>query len=217
MVLRTFERRLEKLVEGTFARVFRSGLTPLEIGRSMTREIDANGSAGVRGTTVVPNHFMVQLASEDHERFSQVETTLANELAEAARDHAADSGFDFMGPVTVELECVPELPTGRFVVEPSFREAPPGRATIVYGSGQRLALNEQVATVGRLSDCQIVFDDSNVSRHHAEFSPIPGGWLVRDLGSTNGTSVNGVKIVEQVLQHGDVVTFGSSSVTFDAR
>jgi len=205
------------MVEGTFARVFRSGLTPLEIGRSLTREIDANGSAGVRGTTVVPNHFVVQLAAEDHQRFNQVAATLANELAEAARDHASDSGFDFMGPVTVELERIDDLPTGRFLVEPSFREAPPGKATIVHPSGQRVSLGERPATVGRMSDCQIVLDDSNVSRHHAEFTPIPGGWMIRDLGSTNGTSVNGVKVAEEVLHDGDVITFGSSSVTFEAR
>lgn len=217
MVLRAFERRLEQMVEGTFARVFRSGLTPLEIGRSITREIDANRSAGVRRTTVVPNHFAVALAGEDHERFAQVEATLAAELAEAAIDHAAESGFDFMGPVVVEFERTDELVAGRFTVEPSFREAPPGKATIVYSTGHRVALGETPALVGRMSDCLIVLDDSNVSRHHAEFTPIAGGWMVRDLGSTNGTSVNGMQVVEEVLRHGDVVTFGSSSVTFEAR
>ena len=57
--LKGFERRLERMVEGVFARAFRSGLRPIEIGRRLVREIDDNRSVDVRGRTVVPNHFTV--------------------------------------------------------------------------------------------------------------------------------------------------------------
>ena len=57
MGIRGFERRLERLVEGAFARAFKSGLRPVELGRRLVREMDDNRSVGVRGGTFVPNSF----------------------------------------------------------------------------------------------------------------------------------------------------------------
>src|SRR4051812_31062080 len=69
MGIRGFERRLERMVEGAFARAFKSGLRPVELGRRLVREMDDNRSIGVRGGTVVPNHFTVALSHEDLEQF----------------------------------------------------------------------------------------------------------------------------------------------------
>ena len=103
MGLKGFERRLERAVEGGFARVFRSGLKPIEIGRRLTREMDDARTVDVRGRTVVPNHFVVELSTADHDNFAEVAETMERELAEAAREHARDEGYSFMGPVEVEL------------------------------------------------------------------------------------------------------------------
>src|SRR6187401_2202505 len=103
MGIRGFERRLERMVEGVFARAFRSGLRPVELGRRMVREIDDNRSVDVRGRTVVPNHFDVQLRQEDLDRFAEIHSTLVRELSDAARDHARDEGYTFLGRVEVEL------------------------------------------------------------------------------------------------------------------
>ena len=72
MALKGFERRLERMVEGAFARVFRSGLRPVELGRRLVREMDDSRSVDVRGRTVVPNHFTVELSAEDHEQFAEI-------------------------------------------------------------------------------------------------------------------------------------------------
>ena len=103
MVLKGFERRLENLVEGTFSRVFRSGLRPVEVGRRLTREVDGNRSVDVNGRTVVPNDFTVWLSPTDHERFVQMEQALVHELSEAAREHARDEAYGFVGPVRVAI------------------------------------------------------------------------------------------------------------------
>lgn len=218
MVLRGFENRLERMVEGTFARVFRSGLTPLEIGRRITREMDAARSAGVRGRTVVPNFFVVRLSPDDSTQFAQVESTLRRELADAARDHAEDETYVFMGPVEVTLAVDERFSTGRFEVDAELREGPggAGAGSLILADGQRVLLGSDTAIVGRLSDCLLTFDDSNVSRHHAEIRPTPQGYIVADLGSTNGTKVNGARVVEHLLEHGDQVSFGSSIVIFEA-
>src|SRR5215831_1425753 len=102
MGLQRFERRLERLVEGTFGKAFRSGLQPVEIGRRIVREMDAGRTLGVRGT-VVPNRYTVELAPDDLERFAGFHDALVQELTDAAREHARDEGYHFEGPVDITL------------------------------------------------------------------------------------------------------------------
>lgn len=215
--MRAFERRLEHLVEGTFARIFKSGLTPLEIGRRIIREIDAHPSVGVDGTVAVPNHFWVYISSDDHSRFSEVSTTLTAELAEAAREHIRDERYRVLGPVSVTLVEADEYPEGAFQVQAQWREADAGAvpASVVLESGERLDLGQGEFTVGRMIGSSLEVTDANVSRNHAVLRPVLNGWVVVDLGSTNGTTVNGVPVSESHLRSGDRVVFGSTAVTFE--
>src|SRR5205814_9964407 len=103
MGLQQFERRLERLVEGAFAKAFKGGLQPAELGRRLTREMDANRTLGVRGT-IAPNHFVFELSSSDFQRFSAFEEALRRELGDAARQHARDERYEFLGPVEVLIE-----------------------------------------------------------------------------------------------------------------
>ncbi|HPU35877.1 MAG TPA: DUF3662 and FHA domain-containing protein [Bacillota bacterium] len=68
--------------------------------------------------------------------------------------------------------------------------------------------------IGRREDCQIVFNDTSVSRRHARLELHRGRYTIQDLGSTNGTLVNGVRITSKVLEPGDVLTFGTTICTF---
>ena len=84
-------------------------------------------------------------------------------------------------------------------------------------SGQRIPLGDRPVTIGRLPDCTIPLNDQNVSRRHAEIRPAGSGYVVVDLGSTNGTMVNGTRIDgEQRLNDGDIVSFGSTHLRFEA-
>jgi pSer/pThr/pTyr-binding forkhead associated (FHA) protein len=70
--------------------------------------------------------------------------------------------------------------------------------------------------LGRSRDCEVVLDDANVSRRHAEVRPSGGSWIVNDLGSTNGIKVNGRRVDgPQSIRPGDVIELGTSRVTFD--
>jgi hypothetical protein len=218
MGLKGFERRLERAVEGGFARVFKSGLKPVELGRRLTREMDDGRSVDVRGRTVAPNHFTVELAPDDHENLAEVVGTLERELADAAREHARDEGYSFMGPVQVDLQQGDDLRTGSFAVTARMRQGAggAGAGSLVLPTGDRVPLGEDVLTVGRLPESTIVLADPNVSRNHAEIRPRGTGFVVVDLGSTNGTRVNGVRITEQELVDGDDVTFGNTRMRFEA-
>jgi len=217
--LKGFERRLERAVEGTFSRVFKSGLRPVEIGRRLTREMDLNRSIDVRGRTVVPNHFTVMLSAEDHAAFGEIADTLARELAEAAREHARDENYSFLGPVQVQLETVDVIRTGTCQVTARLREGQggAGAGSLVLPTGDRITLGEGTVTIGRRAESTIVLGDPNVSRNHAEIRPHGNGWLVVDLGSTNGCRVNGVRVSSKVLDDGDDVSFGNTHIRFEAN
>ena len=65
-------------------------------------------------------------------------------------------------------------------------------------------------SIGREYDCDFVLDEPTVSRHHAILRRTPEGWVVRDVGSTNGTRLNGWRIDEAALRVGDELTIGTS-------
>jgi hypothetical protein len=213
-----FERRLERMVEGVFARAFRSGLRPVELGRRLVREIDDNRSVDVRGRTVVPNHFVVQVSADDNERFAEIHDTLVRELCDAAREHARDEGYIFLGPVEVEMVVDERMHTGAFQIEGRMREGTggSGAGSLVLPTGERVVLGEHLISVGRMPESNIVLADPNVSRNHAEIRPKGNGYVVVDLGSTNGTRVNGVRVTEQELVDGDELAFGNTRMRFEA-
>lgn len=84
----------------------------------------------------------------------------------------------------------------------------------VRGVDHDVVLRGNRLTVGRLSACDICLSDANSSREHAAFEREDGGWVIRDLGSTNGTSVNGQKITRQKLQDGDLIVIGVTELVY---
>jgi hypothetical protein len=219
MGLQQFERRLERLVEGAFAKAFRSGLQPVEIGRRLTREMDLHRTVAPRGT-LTPNHFAVVVSPADLERFAPIEAELVSELVAVARDYARAENYIFLGPVEVEMSADPDLSPGILLVSGEMRSAEGGGAQLVMADGTRHELGTAPVTIGRLPECEVVLTDANASRRHVEIRPSTdgtGGFVLVDLGSTNGTKVNGVGIHSHHLQPGDVITIGSTHMRFEAQ
>jgi hypothetical protein len=268
-----------------FQRTFKSSVRPLQIGRKLIREIDANRTVDATGKAVAPNSFTVHLHEKDRAAFGDLEKPLIAELTEAAKEYAASEDYSLQGEVKVVLFTDATLKQGKFTVHaevkasavaatPDVAEpapvaqalaavAPPvvpvpapvvasptpptpptvatpsippvpvptaapapapapvaKKTTLIMGGGSRIALKPGVASIGRSADSTVPLNDSNVSRRHAELRSRGEGetmeWVVVDLGSTNGTLVNGVKISgEQKLKHGDTLVFGSSTARFE--
>ncbi|HUZ11155.1 MAG TPA: DUF3662 and FHA domain-containing protein [Acidimicrobiales bacterium] len=213
MGLQKFEERLERLVEGTLAKPFRSSLQPVEIGRRLTREMDLHRRVGVRGL-IAPNVFTVTLAPADVDRFANFVDALSRELGDAAREHATMEDYSFLGPVEVQVFEGTRLRAGRFTVTTEFLEGPGGLASVelVLPDGGRVELDTEAITIGRLPECAVILSDPNVSRRHAEVRRSGDEVVVSDLGSTNGTRVNGVPVREQHLANGDEITVGSTTL-----
>ncbi|WP_369183566.1 FhaA domain-containing protein [Streptomyces sp. Y1] len=115
-MLKKFEQRLEGLVNGTFAKVFKSEVQPVEIAGALQRECDNNASIWNRDRTVVPNDFIVELSPHDHERLSPYSGQLGTELAGMVREYAEAQRYSFMGPLQVNLEKADDLDTGLYRV-----------------------------------------------------------------------------------------------------
>ncbi len=216
MALRGFEDRLERMVEGIFARAFKSGLQPVEVGRKLVREIDAQRTIDVRGQRIAPNDFSVRLSPVDYERFVSIQDSLIRELSGTVREHAREQSLLFLGHVTVSLEPDEELRIGVFRVETRFDESTEASSPVYLElpDGSTLPLPGDTATIGRLTDSTIVLNDPNASRRHAELRVDGHSYALVDLGSTNGSRVNGVKVERQLLRDGDELTFGTVTMTF---
>lgn len=222
MGLKGFERRLERLVEGVFARAFSSTLKPVELGRRLVREMDDQKTVNVQGAVAAPNHFTVTLGPEDHEQFAAIEESLLRELGDAARTHARDEGYAFMGPVEVVLNRDEDLRAGSFGLSARFKEGAGGTTggSVVLPDGKRVPLTGEAGstiTIGRAAECEVRLTDTSVSRRHAEIrSNGDGTWIVVDLGSTNGTKVNGASATERKLKDGDTISTGDTHLRFEA-
>ncbi|MFI6702352.1 FhaA domain-containing protein [Streptomyces sp. NPDC050509] len=115
-VMKRFEQRLEGLVNGTFAKVFKSEVQPVEIAGALQRECDNNATIWNRERTVVPNDFIVELSTPDYERLSPYSGQLGDELSGLVRDYAKQQRYTFMGPIKVHLEKAEDLDTGLYRV-----------------------------------------------------------------------------------------------------
>ncbi|HUO47659.1 MAG TPA: DUF3662 and FHA domain-containing protein [Acidimicrobiales bacterium] len=215
MGLQRFEQGLERLVEGAFSRGLRGGLQPVEIGRRLSREMDLMRRVGVRGLTA-PNAFVVTLSAADAARFDSFLDALARELGDAAREHARAEGYEFLGPVEVELQSDDSLKPGRYSVRAEMREGVMGlpAASVILPDGTRIPLEAEPIVIGRMPECTVVLTDPNVSRRHAEVRRAGSDVVAVDLQSTNGTRVNGIPIRERVLADGDDITVGTTILRF---
>jgi hypothetical protein len=247
-VLRNLEEKLAGLVEGTFGRVFRSQVRPLEIARKLAREMDEHKTVSV-SRTYVPNEYAVWLSAEDRERFGGVEHEVIDELSAYLLEHARRERLALISRPQIEFHTDERLQLGEFGIQARLvrteaeddeaqqgdhgqtmvyssagraqeqlheaREALSGRAVVV-AEGKRMPVAPGGAVIGRSRECDIVLNDSNVSRRHAEIRPAGGdGWTITDLGSTNGVKVNGRQVSTAPLKPGDEVVVGTVDVRFE--
>ena len=241
-VLQRFERRLEGMVEGAFARAFKSELEPVEVASAVQREMDDRAAIVAQGRTLVPNDFVVEISETDHERLAVYADSLGIELATLAREYAREQGYSFVGPVRMRFAGVPELTTGTFRIRsgvirgttveggeirrpvsdlPQEEGAFTGRPRLLVsgpdpssdGNVQRTYdLAAPVTMLGRGTDCDLRLVDPGVSRHHAELRVEDDEVVLVDLGSTYGTFVNGQPVRRVVLSVGTRVTLGRTTL-----
>lgn len=169
-------------------------------------------------------HFMgpvrVELTVEETQkpgRFDVVATL--RQAASASSDAAPAAPNAAAAPAATVPTAAAAVPSTEDLEwsQPASDTGPALTSTLILPSGQKVPLGDIVVTVGRLSESTIPLNDQNVSRKHAEIRPNRKNYVVVDLGSTNGTMVNGTRIHgETTLSDGDIISFGSTYVRFEA-
>ncbi len=250
-VLKSVETTIANLVEGTFGRLFRSEVRPMELARKLAREMDEHRTTSV-SRVYAPNEYSVWLSPQDRARYEGVEHEVIGELCAYLLEHARREQLILPSSPIVTFHTDERLALGEFGIQAELVRAgghseqegelePEGHGeTMIYSSaarvrgeveqaqgvrrsralvtvaGRRLPVPPRGATLGRSRDCDIVLDDSSISRHHAEIRPGGDGWTVADLGSTNGVRLNGRTVRDATpLQDGDRVELGSTEIVFE--
>lgn len=233
-VLRRFEARLEGMVTGAFSKAFRAEVQPVEIAAALQRELDNNAQIVTRERSLVPNDFVIELGPHDYARLAPYTATLASELVDLVREHAELQRFAFTGPVAVAFEEQGDLGTGQFRVRSTVKAgvdrggsyAPTEnseRNAVAYLmiNGTQHPVVPPGVVLGRGSECDLRIDDPGVSRRHAEIRVHGTGpdaqLIVVDLGSTNGTVVDGVRTPQGKLYDGSRIVLGSTIVDVHRR
>ena len=230
-ILSDFDERIAAGIEGLFAGAFRSPVQPVELARALARAADDGRALGV-GTVYAPTAYVVALSPEDADKLGAFKPVLAGELATYLVDHARVHGYVLPSRPSVSFTVHDDLRLGRFRVSATLADQPaaeqhpevhfsdtspetPRMATVTVSDLEHdVALRGDEVVVGRLAECQICLPDANVSRRHAAFIRLDDGWAIADLGSTNGTLVNGQPIERARLHDSDVIEIGLTRLIF---
>lgn len=231
-----FENAVEKGVNSAFSRVFKSGIKPVDITTAIRKAMDDHVQELSTDRSIAPNHFLVNLAVQDLDALSDdmggPRTTdgssggldiLADELQQEATTYAADQDYQLLGPVQVEFAGLENEMAGQLEVEATTRRGAAAPATAASASpqhpiidvgGEKWLLTETVTVLGRGNDADITVDDPSVSRRHLELRITPTGVIATDLGSSNGTFVEGHRIDAATLVDGNQIVIGRTPIMF---
>jgi len=234
-----FEDLAERLVEGTFARIFAGRIKPLEVATHLARAMEDHKILSPDGAPQAPTHYWVYLHPEDCGALAieqpALETKLAHHVAELASQAGMKLQFEpivhvlpdkSMGAreVRVEARWIPleaaqkvekthEMETGA-EEEEAEKIAPPGRPFLILEGRRHVDLLQPTVSIGRALDNDVIIEDPRVSRHHAQLRRRYGRYVLYDLGSSGGTQINGYPVEECVLHAGDVVSFAGVQVVY---
>ncbi|MCQ9389718.1 DUF3662 and FHA domain-containing protein [Brevibacterium sp. 50QC2O2] len=120
-VMDRFEKRIERFVNGAFAKVFRSQVEPVELAGALRKESDTRAAVVSRGRTLTANSYVIELSQGDFERLGPIEDDLRPELRQVVAEHAAEQGYSCVGPITVSFEMADDLDTGMYRVRATTR------------------------------------------------------------------------------------------------
>ncbi len=213
-ILDSVERGLERAVNGAFARTFRSGVQPVEIASALKRELDIGAVIVDRDRVLAPNRFIVRVSEKDASRLQQLGGTLEEELRGVVLKHAKRQSYQLLGEPDVEIREDRSITPGVLEIDASRVEGAVDWVAAIDVDGARHELRRGTTTVGRGTDCGIRIGDNAASRKHLELIWDGSAGIARDLGSTNGSKINGQRFREAALSPGTIITIGQTSLQF---
>jgi len=213
-LLDSFERGLERAVGGAFAKTFKSGVQPLEISAALRRELDTKAAVVSRDRILVPNELHVALSPADHARMEALGESLIDELTQLLQQHATAQRYSFPGGISISLETDASLAEGVVAVSSQTVKGSVVWSPVLDIDGVRHPLTRSRTVIGRGSEADITLDDTGTSRKHLEILWDGERAQVTDLGSTNGTRLNGEPVSRAVLPPDSVIELGRTRILF---
>lgn len=213
-ILDNFEKGLERVVNGAFAKTFKSGLQPLEVTAALRRELDTKAAVVARDRILVPNRFVVRLASGDYTRMTGLGPALIDEFTQLVQQHATAQRYSFAGGISIELTRDDSLSEGVCRVESENVKGAVAWTPVLEVNGKRYPLTKSRTVLGRGSEADVPVDDAAASRRHVEILWDGKRGEARDLGSTNGTKLNGQPLRSAPLAPDSTIEIGRTRIRF---
>ncbi len=213
-LLDSFEKGLERAVNGAFAKTFKSGLQPIEITSALRRELDTKAAVVSRDRILVPNSFVVRLSTIDHERMAALGPTLISELTDLVQRHATAQRYSFAGGISISLVADASLGQGMIEVTSTNVKGSVAWSPVLDIAGKRYPIVHSRTVIGRGSDADITVDDTGISRKHVEILWDGSRAQVNDLGSTNGSLLDGSRVSKAPLPPDSVIDIGRTRIVF---
>jgi len=213
-LLDNFEKGLERAVNGAFAKTFKSGLQPVEITSALRRELDTKAAVVARDRILVPNKFSVRLSQVDFDRMSALGQTLTDELTQQVQQHATTQRYSFAGGISILLAPDPALGQGMIEIDSVNVKGTVAWTPVLDIAGKRYPITHSRTVIGRGSDADITVDDTGISRRHVEILWDGTRAQVNDLGSTNGSLLNGAPVSRAPLAPDSVIDIGRTRIQF---
>lgn len=221
-ILEEFEKRLEEIIEGFFKKRFQSGVHPKEIAKSLLREIEEKKIVGHQ-RFYSPSKFTIFLSPEDRKRFSEYEESILAELKDFVHTQATQKNYLMQSMPEIILKEDKSLVLGDFRIKSNKArvklEEEVQEAALVLKSGKEESVFylQKETNIGRTDENGIILPDPSVSHQHARIIKKDETFILEDLKSTNGSFINGRRVIREKLKDGDKVTIGSVNLFFKER
>jgi hypothetical protein len=237
-----FEGIIQRLVEGTFARLFAGRLRPMEVANALARAMEDHAVPGQGGVAQAPNQYWVALNPADYDALFTQQPDLADDLSQHLYEMAQQLGYALHSQPVVNLASQSDVPLHEVRVnarwlpyedDTAYEESGatrqmspssgyvlddaqplPSRPFLILEGQRHIALVSPTVSLGRSLDSDIIVDDARVSRRHAQLRRRYDRYVIFDLGSTGGTTVNGYAVHECVLEAGDVISLAGVELIY---
>ena len=212
-IARNLEKRLERLADGLSATLFRGRMHPVDLANRLVRQADLMVVETATGPSI-PNAFSVAVNPDDMSPDIDP-SRIENELTHTLEVTATDRGWRIGGPILVRIST--DKSVGRGSIRCDATPVPaalPAWGRLSEHRGERdFELSDNRVVIGRSSEADVSLDEPEVSRHHAVLFREGGRLWVADLGSSNGTTVNGHQLGPDALEVGpnDMLSFGPTT------
>jgi hypothetical protein len=230
--LAQLEVRLQTLIEGNAARIFASEDYHNDLAVRLIDAMEAGAKTQAGGEIIAPNLYILAVHPSQVDDFEQ-DFNLLEQLAQTLEESAGETGLTFLSPPVLRIIADEEVPSHQVVVKAQVSidhldetsdmvleavtdgiPALPSNAFLIVNGTRIYALTQSVVNIGRRPDNQLVIDDGRISRVHAQIRAIKGRYVIFDLDSLGGTSVNDQRVHQSLLYPGDVISLAGVPLVF---